>query len=354
MWHRLLTFLQVDRTFMLLVFLFSYFLVISNRVRAGMLSWYTFTPEGPLIEFCSALLIFTLLRFWLSRQQRLGELQQKWQQYLRIFFITLGCYLAFNNGIGLLFAMIFDTFDRNFNVNTLLLSNLSQIIDIVLYSGIYLAYQHSQQAAQYRQQLAEYHQQLAQLKIQQLKAQLNPHFVFNSLNTLDELISVAPEQASQYLHDFAELYRLSIHNTEQQLVPLSQELQFAKHYFQLMQTRLGAGYQLQIDTIANAAQFFLPPFTLQLLIENAFLHNRGSVTEPLWISIKLQQNGLQVCNTFRPKKHISASNGISLQNLSKQFLFLAGSNIEITRNVHNFAVYLPLIRENNHVSAINY
>ena len=70
---------------------------------------------------------------------------------------------------------------------------------------------------------------------------VNPHFVFNALNTLDELIAVAPEQASSYLQHFASLYRMSLRYAEQQLVPLSDELNFARHYFQLMQLRLASG-----------------------------------------------------------------------------------------------------------------
>jgi sensor histidine kinase YesM len=345
MYQRLLTYLQLDRTFLLLIFLFSYFLVISNRVRSGMLSWYTFTPEGPVVQFCSALLIFLLLRFWLNRYKTREEKQLNWLQYMHIFSITLLCYLAFNNGLGLIIAALFGNIARNFNADTLLHANLSDIFNAMIYAVIYLAYSHSKQAEQYRMQLADFEQQLSQLKIQQLKAQLNPHFVFNSLNTLDELINIEPKQASDYLHDFSALYRLSIHNAQQQLVSLAQELAFARHYFQLMQTRLGAGYQLHIAAIDNTAQFFLPPFTLQLLLENAFIHNHGSVAKPLTVQIQLQQNGLTVSNPQQPKTNTAASNGIGLTNLSKQFLFLTGKNISITNNLQDFSVCLPLLKE---------
>jgi hypothetical protein len=350
MYQRLLTYLQLDRTFLLLIFIFSYFLVISNRVRSGMLSWYTFTPEGPVVQFCSALLIFLLLRFWLNRCKVSAEKPLNWRQYISIFCITLLCYLAFNNGIGLLIAALFGNIARNFNAETLLHSNLSDIFNAMIYAGIYLAYSHSKQAEQYRQQLAEFQQQLSQLKIQQLKAQLNPHFVFNSLNTLDELINIDPKHASDYLHDFSALYRLSIHNAEQQLVSLSQELAFAQHYFQLMQTRLGEGYQLHIDeAIDNTAHFFLPPFTLQLLLENVFIHNHGSAAKPLTVQIQLQQNGLTVRNPQQPKNYTPESNGIGLTNLSKQFLFLTGKNINITNDVDYFSVCLPLLLEQSYV-----
>src|SRR5690606_35464442 len=115
--------------------------------------------------------------------------------------------------------------------------------------------------------LEQYNQQLAELKIQQLKAQLNPHFVFNSLNTLDELISDDPHQASDYLHHFADLYRISLKNADQQLIGLADELAFSEHYFSLMQVRFGNGYRLDITkpTVTSTAK--IPPFTLQVLLE---------------------------------------------------------------------------------------
>lgn len=346
MLQRLLAYLQVDRTFLLLVFLFSYFLVISNRVKAGMLSWYTFTPEGPLMQFLAALLIFSVLRFWLNRHKVAPKQQILPRDYARILLLALLCYLLFNNGIGFLIAAVFGNISKNFNSAILLQANLGYMIDLVLYAGIYLAYIHSKQAAVYRQQLADYNAELAELKIQQLKAQLNPHFVFNSLNTLDELISVEPARASDYLNNFAELYRISLQNSQQQAVPLMQELTFARHYFNLMQLRLGEHYQLQIQVDTNeAAAFLLPPFTLQLLLENALLHNQATVATPLLIIIELQHARLVVTNPLQAKPRGAKGNGIGLANLAKQFLFLTGKNIEIKQSATQFSVSMPLITQ---------
>lgn len=344
MLQRLLAYLQVDRTFLLLVFLFSYFLVISNRVKAGMLSWYTFTPEGPLMQFLAALLIFCVLRFWLNRHRSSQQQPLSLTNYARILLLALLCYLLFNNGMGLFIAALFGNISKNFNGAVLLHANLGYVVDLALYAGIYLAYIHSKQAVVYRQQLADYNAQLAELKIQQLKAQLNPHFVFNALNTLDELISVEPARASDYLNNFAELYRISLHNSQQQAVPLMQELTFARHYFNLMQLRLGEHYHLQIQVDTNeAAAFLLPPFTLQLLLENALLHNQATVATPLLIIIELQHTRLVVTNPLQAKLLGAKGNGIGLANLAKQFLFLTGQNIEIKQSAAQFSVSLPLI-----------
>lgn len=349
MWQAFLRYLQVDRTFLLLVFVFSYLLVISNRVRAGMMSWYVLTPEGPLASFAAALLIFVLLRFWLNRQAEVAPSGNRHSIYLRSFTLGLGAYLLFTNALGLLIAALFGNLARNFNPETLLHSNLSQVVDFVLYAGLYLAYHHSQQAAAYRQQLADYQQQLAALQLQQLKAQMNPHFVFNALNTLDELIAVAPEQASSYLQHFASLYRMSLRYAEQQLVPLSDELNFARHYFQLMQLRLGDGYQLEIKADDQAATYWLPPFSLQLLLENALLHNQGSAAQPLRVAVVVRDGRLEISNPLQPKPVPVTGNGVGLANLAKQWLFLSGENIRISRDTQQFSVSLPLLEEHAHV-----
>ncbi|MBZ9613206.1 sensor histidine kinase [Rheinheimera maricola] len=342
MLQRFMAYLQVDRTFLLLVFLFSYFMVISNRVRSGMLSWYTFTPEGPIAQFLSALLIFILLKFWLTRH-KFAKQQLNWRHYLQILIIALLCYLAFSNMTGLLIAAIFGNIARNYNANALLQANLSYIVEVVIYAGIYLAYHHSKQAEQYRQQLADYNQQLAQLHIQQLKAQMNPHFVFNSLNTLDELITLDPERASQYLDNFAGLYRLSLHNAEKQLVDLAKEIEFSAHYFKLMQARVGEGYQLQIQQDTLPAGRVIPPFTVQVLLENVFLHNQGSNAAPLQINISATPDSLVVTNLRRPKAKVQAGNGIGLKNLARQLRFLTGRNLHIDEQEHKFSVTVPLM-----------
>ncbi|WNO59612.1 sensor histidine kinase [Rheinheimera sp. MMS21-TC3] len=345
MFQRLLDYLQLDRKFLVLIFLFSYFTVVAERIKAGMVSWYTFTPEGPLVQFCFALVIFVVVRYWINRLTINTKLTVTIWRYSAIALMTLVLYLALTNSISLVIALIFNTVQRNFNGPTLLANNLSNIVDVLLYTSIYLAYYHYQQLNLYRNQLNDYNQQLTQLKIQQLKAQLNPHFIFNSLNTLDELICQNPEQASEYLHHFAGLYRLSLQNSQQQLIAVSQEVEFAEHYFNLMQGRLGAGYYLTIKDAAKKALGTIPPFTLQVLLENVFCHNQGSAKMPVEITITLKPDSIEVSNPLRPKITPQVSNGIGLSNLSRQLQFLTGQDLNITNDGKLFNVSVPIVTE---------
>lgn len=342
MFQRVLKYLQLDRTFLLLSFLLSYVLVISNRVQAGVISWYTLTPEGPVAQFISALLIFALVRYWMNRLA-VAEQQYRWQQYALVGVLSLFAYLLLTNSMSLAVALLFNTLQRNFNPQTLLATNLSSVVNVVLYGGIYLAYSHFQQLARYRLKLEQYNQQLAELKIQQLKAQLNPHFVFNSLNTLDELISDDPQQASDYLHHFADLYRISLKNADQQLVKLTEELAFSKHYFRLMQVRLGDGYRLDVsdNTVSNTAK--IPPFTLQVLLENVFIHNQASSAAPVKVAVQFTDDSVTVSHNRRAKSRASQGNGIGLKNLARQLQFLTGKQLNIDASEQHFSVTVPLI-----------
>ena len=342
MFQRFLVYLQLDRTFLFLIFLLSYVLVISNRVQAGVISWYTLTPEGPIAQFVSALLIFVLVRYWMNWLMAQKQ-QYRWQQYGLISLLSLLAYLALSNSSAFVIALAFDTVQRNFNPHTLLANNLSSMVNVVFYGGIYLAYCHFQQLSQYRLQLQQYNQQLAELKIQQLKAQLNPHFVFNSLNTLDELISADPNQASDYLHHFADLYRLSLKNADQKLVSIADELAFSKHYFTLMQVRLGDSYRLQIHGDEDAGAAKIPPFTLQVLLENVFLHNKASSSAPIDVDVALTEDSVTVSHIKRAKTRVQQGNGIGLKNLTRQLHFLTGRELRVDSGEQCFSVTVPLV-----------
>lgn len=346
MLQRYLAYLQLDRRFVLLVFVLSYLMVISTRVQAGLISWYTLTPEGPLAQFIAAMLIFTLMRFWINRQS-ISDTKPRWQQYSMIGVLSLLLYLLLTNTLSLVVALLFNTVQRNFNGPSLLANNFTNVINVVFYGGIYLAYYHYQQLARYREQLELYNQQLAQAKIQQLKAQINPHFVFNSLNTLDELIAVDPAQASEYLQHFADLYRLSLKSADQQLINVQDEISFSQHYFKLMQVRLGEGYQLQFNAPSSPVNAQVPPFTLQVLLENVFLHNNASAAAPLQVQLTLTADSLSVSHRRQPKSTPTDGNGIGLKNLARQLQFLTGRPLQIHASEQQFSVTVPLFLEEN-------
>lgn len=180
------------------------------------------------------------------------------------------------------------------------------------------------------------------VQLSSLKNQLNPHFLFNSLNTLSWLINEDKEKSQRYLQKLSQVLRYSLSMQEQSLVPLKEELTLVDSYIFLLQIRFGNN--LQIIKNIEEVQFKIPPLSLQLLIENAIKHNVISTASPLSIWIELRDNVLIVRNTHKPKPN-SEGTGIGLVNLNERFKILASREVEIEQNEKEFKVVLPLIVE---------
>lgn len=181
------------------------------------------------------------------------------------------------------------------------------------------------------------------VQLTSLKNQLNPHFLFNSLNTLSWLINEDKEKSQQYLQKLSQVLRYSLSMQEQSLVSLKEELMLIDSYIFLLQMRFGDNLVVE-KNIEEVSEFKIPPLSLQLLIENAIKHNVISKASPLNIMIDASKNNqrLTVKNSLNLKQN-SEGIGIGLVNLSERFKILANKEIEIERNEKEFKVILPLI-----------
>lgn len=183
-----------------------------------------------------------------------------------------------------------------------------------------------------------------QAKYDLLKAQINPHFLFNSLNSLSSLISENPEQAERFTDEMSRVYRYLLRSNDQELVPLAEELEFIRSYCHLLKTRHGDGFRLQIQVDAALQEFRLPSLTLQLLLENAVKHNTVLKEKPLIVSIRTcDQNSLVVENNIQKKSITVHSNGIGLANINAKFRLLNGESISINTSDDRFVVRVPLM-----------
>ena len=184
----------------------------------------------------------------------------------------------------------------------------------------------------------------AQYRYQILKRQVNPHFLFNSLNVLNCLVCEEKnEQASTYIHKLAGIYRYMIKSEEEQLVTLEEELTFVGKFVDLMQVRFPEGFRVEIDVPAEFHSKFILPCSIQLLIENSVKHNVISAGRPLVISIKADANSISVCNNIIPKLTQVSSTGLGQKYIRQQYLNLCGKSIDITKTDETYNVVLPLI-----------
>ncbi|HEV7351199.1 sensor histidine kinase [Telluribacter sp.] len=183
-----------------------------------------------------------------------------------------------------------------------------------------------------------------QSQLDALKQQVNPHFLFNSLNVLDSLIEDDPPQARVFLEELSTVYRYLLRSNEQDLIKLESELDFINSYYHLLKTRLGNGIQLNINISKQYQTYKIPPLTLQLLVENAFKHNIVLPDQPLVIDIVTDNEGhLMVQNNVQRKKVRVASNGVGLTNILSKYKVLNQVSPSIREDNGQFVVTLPLI-----------
>ena len=185
---------------------------------------------------------------------------------------------------------------------------------------------------------------MAQYRYLKLKRQVNPHFLFNSLNILDCLICEEKnEQASTYTHKLAGIYRYMIKSEEEEIVSLRDELVFVRLYIDLLQVRFPEGFEVTIDVSEDKMARFVPPCSIQLLIENATKHNAVNIDNPLRIEITADKDNIYVRNNIVPKVTKSASTGLGQKYIGQLYMDLSGKSITIGKTENDYCVTLPLL-----------
>ncbi len=186
---------------------------------------------------------------------------------------------------------------------------------------------------------------MAQYRYIKLKHQVNPHFLFNSLNILDGMICDGMnDRASSYTHKLAGIYRYMLKSEEEMIVPLKDELVFVELYADLLKERFPTGFELEINMPENIMGLMVLPCSLQLLIENAIKHNTVSEDNPLTIRIDAHDDHITVTNNIIPKVTKPASTGLGQSYLRQMYLDLTGKQIHIEETEHTYSVTLPLIK----------
>ncbi len=196
---------------------------------------------------------------------------------------------------------------------------------------------------QQQQKLLHAEHSIAQQRLQLLQQQLDPHFLFNNLNVLSVLMHKSPDDAEDFLDHFTSIYRYLLQQQDKSLVPLLQELEFARSYIYLLQQRFGNHYQINITVTDDDAHSWLTiPTSLQLLLENAVKHNQATVEQPLDITISRQQGRLEITNNKQPKAFAVISTGTGLENLNQRCLLIMKQGLLQQITPEQFSVSLPL------------
>lgn len=184
--------------------------------------------------------------------------------------------------------------------------------------------------------------QHAQRELTALKAQIDPHFLFNSLASLSGLIRANSKEALSFVDHLAETFRYVLEKREHQLVTVKDELHFMDSYVFMIKKRFGDGFRIITQVDERHIARSIPQFALQLTVENAIKHNLVSVRNPLTVEVISRNNALLVRNNLQPKKALPGY-GIGLANLSKQYQIIGSRDITISKDDHYFEIELPLL-----------
>ena len=175
---------------------------------------------------------------------------------------------------------------------------------------------------------------------QSLKNQVNPHFLFNSLNALSSLVYDDQKKAVQFIRKLSEVYRYVLDKKDEEVVPLSEELGFTRAFVFLQQIRFGQNFKVEIT--GEEVKGFIPPLAIQLLVENAVKHNIVSESKPLTLKIDIRKYDIVIENTINRKRHTD-STGIGLANLKARYKYLSNAPMDVIEEDGVFKVILPIL-----------
>jgi LytS/YehU family sensor histidine kinase len=197
----------------------------------------------------------------------------------------------------------------------------------------------------YRKSLAEvekFRKENAEYQFEMLKLQLNPHFLFNSLNTLSSLVYEDASKASEFIRRLSDVYRYVLDNRNKELVTLKEEMDFIHSFSFLQGLRFQGMIDFRFEIDEKSLTRKIAPMTLQLLVENAVKHNVASSRKPLVISIQSDDTFISVMNNLQPKAE-QPGTGVGLKNITSRYAFLTEKKVDIKNENQIFKVVIPLI-----------
>ncbi len=233
--------------------------------------------------------------------------------------------------------------EQNF-LQSVLMSAILTTSVASIYESIYLLNRYREVQVEREQLLRE----KVQTELEALRSQVNPHFLFNSLNTLADLISEDPVRAEQYVQELSKVYRYILEIQSRELIPMQEELDFLHSYIYLLRTRFGDKLQVRFAIPESLYHRHIVPLSLQLLFENAIKHNVISAARPLLIEV-YSENGtdLVVRNNLQPRQQPDSTSENStkkgLANLRNRYRLLCNRAVETASLTGNFTVVVPTL-----------
>jgi two-component system LytT family sensor kinase len=193
-------------------------------------------------------------------------------------------------------------------------------------------------------EVEKYKTESANAQLENLKNQLNPHFLFNNLSVLTSLVYKNQDKAADFINELAKVYRYVLDTKNAELVPLQEELDFINHYIYLQKIRFEDSILFEIKIEDSKKSAYLLPMCLQMLVENTIQHNETSQANPLKVLIYTQNNSLIIENPILLRSNVADSTKMGLKNIEQRYSFFTDEKVIVSDNGEVFKVILPLIQ----------
>jgi two-component system, LytTR family, sensor kinase len=304
-----------------------------------------------IFDFAYAFVFFILLYegYLLINEYLVNRLFGKGQGYWKylaglVFFVIYSVHLLTIVAV-IPFMLIFEDFIGAVSGDTELRLNYTiNMLFASFYYAVLTGYQILKNEHETKLQAEQLQKEIARAQFESLKHQVNPHFLFNSLNVLTSLISIDPVVAEKFTEQLSKVYRYILEHKGEDLVPLKSEIDFIYSYIFLLEIRFKDKLQVQINLPSDELNLLIPPLTLQLLVENAIKHNSFSKKEPLHIVVSIDTPGyLSVVNNCQSRDEKLASTGVGLKNITNRYSYLTDKEPYFGYVNGNYIAKIPLL-----------
>lgn len=297
--------------------------------------------EATLRVFSNSLVLITMLCLNILYVRFVERAMKELSRPIK--FLVLACFMG---AVGLLEALVvglgFPSAAIPFSQEFPALFSTSLLAQVTIYCLVFMVNYAMTTRSKIERERGKAN--MAQYRYMKLKHQVNPHFLFNSLNILDCLVcDEKSEEASLYIHKLAGIYRYMIQSEDEDIVPLRDELGFVNQYIDLLRIRFPEGLEMKLAVPEVAMTRYVLPCAVQLLIENATKHNAVNKDNPLIVKVCVTEDRIVVTNNLIPKVGKIESTGLGLKYLRQQYMDVSGKSIAITHTDKIFSVTLPLI-----------
>ncbi|MDX1909863.1 MAG: histidine kinase [Saprospiraceae bacterium] len=285
--------------------------------------------------------------FWWGMRRIYKEVKWRYPDFKqlgrRVVWVFLGfqvLYLVVNFTLDTIFGLLLPQHRGEPNpIVEYIASLILSALVITLYEAISFYIQLQKAVAE----KAQLERQNIESQLEGLRNQVNPHFWFNSLNTLIYLIPEAPDKAVHFVQKLSKVYRYVLESRDARIIPLREELEFLNAYVFLLKERFGENLRVRIHDLLPNEHAAIVPLSLQMLFENAIKHNVISTEKPLEIEVFVENGHLVVRNNLQRKNQVMDSTGVGLQNIKDRYRIMTDRAVEVIASQEYFTVALPMI-----------